>query len=114
MLIENRSHLMDVEAVQKVLHKSRASIYRYANTSPTEFNLEFDPKRLNPELRQHPSEPLLFHPNEVSRFARDVLKVQQVNIQVQEPANTLTNQLLQEILQELRLLRQHWQQGKSI
>ncbi|MDX1976905.1 MAG: resolvase [Pseudanabaenaceae cyanobacterium bins.68] len=110
-MTEYQSNLMDIEAVQKILHKSRASIYRYANTSPTEFNLPFDPKRLNPELRQHPSEPIMFHPNEVSRFARDVLKVQQVTIQVQEPASTLTNQLLQEILQELKLLRQHFDQS---
>jgi transposase len=98
--------LMDVEAIQKALGRSRASIYRYANTDPVQglLNLPYDPTRLNPELRQSDREPLLFHPTEVSRFARDVLKMKQVTIQVQEPAQNETNRLLREILQELRSL----------
>jgi hypothetical protein len=83
--------LMDVEAIQKALGRSRASIYRYANTDPDQLNLSYDP--------------LLFHPTEVSRFARDILKIQQVTIQLQEPAVTATNQILQEILAELRSIR---------
>jgi hypothetical protein len=100
------SSLMDVDAVQKTLARSRASIYRYANTSTTELNLPFEPKQLNPELRQQHTDPILFHPTEVSRFARDVLKIKQVTIQIQEPTINLTNQLLQEILTELRSLNQ--------
>ena len=98
--------LMDVEAIQKSLGRSRASIYRYANTDPVQglLNLPYDPTRLNPELRQSDREPLLFHPTEVSRFARDVLKMKQVIIQVQETTQNETNQLLREILQELRSL----------
>ena len=97
--------LMDGEALQKTLGRSRASIYRYANTEPEQLNLSYDPRKLNPELRQDKNEPLLFHPTEVSRFARDILKIQQVTIQLQEPAVTATNQLLQEILTELRSIR---------
>ncbi len=97
--------LMDVETIQKALGRSRASIYRYANTDPDRLNLSYDPRRLNPELRQDKNEPLLFHPTEVSRFARDILKIQQVTIQLQEPAVTATNQLLHEILMELRSIR---------
>jgi transposase len=98
--------LMDVEAIQKSLGRSRASIYRYANTDPVQglLNLSYNPTRLNPELRQSDREPLLFHPTEVSRFARDVLKMKQVTIQVQETTQNETNRLLQEILQELRSL----------
>ena len=98
--------LMDVEAIQKSLGRSRASIYRYANTDPVQglLNLPYDPTRLNPELRQSDREPLLFHPTEVSRFARDVLKMKQVTIQVQETTQNETNRLLREILQELRSL----------
>jgi len=99
--------LMDVDAVQKALGRSRASIYRYANTDPEQLNQPYDPKQLNPELRQNKTDTLLFHPTEVSRFARDVLKVQQVTIQVQEPAVTTTNTLLQEILAELRSINQY-------
>ena len=98
--------LMDVEAIQKSLGRSRASIYRYANTDPVQglLNLSYNPTRLNPELRQSDREPLLFHPTEVSRFARDVLKMKQVTIQVQETTQNETNRLLREILQELRSL----------
>ncbi|OIP75588.1 MAG: resolvase [Oscillatoriales cyanobacterium CG2_30_44_21] len=101
-------NLMDVEEIQKALGRSRASIYRYANTDPAKglLNLPYDPTRLNPELRQSDRDPLLFHPTEVSRFARDVLKIKQVTIQVQETAQNETNRLLKEILQELRLLNQ--------
>ncbi len=100
--------LMDVEAIQKALGRSRASIYRYANTDPVQglLNLPYDPKRLNPELRNSDRDPLLFHPSEVSRFARDALKMKQVTIQVQEPIQNETNRLLREILQELRSLNQ--------
>jgi len=98
--------LMDVEAIQKSLGRSRASVYRYANTDPSQglLNLPYDPTRLNPELRQSDREPLLFHPTEVSRFARDVLKMKQVTIQVQEPTQNETNRLLREILEEMRSL----------
>jgi phosphoketolase len=100
--------LMDVEAIQRALGRSRASVYRYANTDPnqSELNLPYDPQKLNPELRQSDREPLLFHPTEVSRFARDVLKMKQVTIQVQEPTQNETNRLLREILQELKMLNQ--------
>ncbi|TYQ31570.1 resolvase [Pseudanabaena sp. UWO310] len=100
--------LMDVESIQKALGRSRASVYRYANTDPDQglLNLPYDPQKLNPELRNSDRDPLLFHPTEVSRFARDVLKMKQVTIQVQEPAQNETNRLLQEILQELRSLNQ--------
>jgi hypothetical protein len=48
---------------------------------------------------------LLFHPNEVARFARDVLKISQVTLEVQQSPQTVTQALLQEILQELREIR---------
>lgn len=105
---DHNYELMDVEAIQKALGRSRASVYRYANTDPEQglLNLPYDPTRLNPELRQSDRDPLLFHPTEVSRFARDVLKMKQVTIQVQESTQNETNRLLREILQELRSLNQ--------
>jgi len=68
---DSNYELMDVEAIQRALGRSRASVYRYANTDPnqSELNLPYDPQKLNPELRQSDREPLLFHPTEVSRFA---------------------------------------------
>jgi hypothetical protein len=105
--LESSEFLMDIEAVQKALGRSRPSLYRYAHTDPQQTNLPYDPKKLNPELRQNRNEPLLFHPTEVSRFARDVLKVAQVTIQVQESPTNATNQILQQILAELQAIHAH-------
>ncbi|HEY9654807.1 MAG TPA: resolvase [Crinalium sp.] len=98
--------LMDIEAVQKTLNRSRASIYRYANTDPAILNSPYDPTRLNPELRLHKDDVLLFHPNEVARFAKDVLKIKNVTIEVLEAAPTPTQELLQAILSELQGIHQ--------
>lgn len=97
--------LLTIEAVQKALNRSRASVYRYANTTPDVLNPPYDPQRLNPELRTDKDALLLFHPNEVARFARDVLGIKPVTIQVQEPAATVTQELLRSILTELQTIR---------
>ncbi|MBD2100081.1 resolvase [Leptolyngbya sp. FACHB-261] len=98
--------LLDVEAIQKILGRSRASIYRYANTASDALNPPFDPQRLNPEWRTSADEPLRFHPNEVARFARDVLGVAQVTIKVSESPQTATLVTLQAILAELQHIRE--------
>ena len=98
--------LMPVETVQKVLNRSRASVYRYANTDPLTLNPPYSSKLLNPELRKDKDDPLLFHPNEVARFARDVLGINKVTIQVQQPADTATQEILRAILAELQAIRQ--------
>ncbi len=99
-------NLMSVEAVQKVLNRSRASVYRYANTDTLILNPTFDHKRLNPESRQHKEDPLMFHPNEVARFAQDVLGIKQVTIEISQPTETLTHQLLRQVLDELKVIRE--------
>jgi transposase len=113
---DHNYELMDVEKIQKALGRSRASVYRYANTDPNQglLNLPYDPQKLNPELRQSDREPLLFHPTEVSRFARDVLRMKQVTIQVQEPIQNETNRLLREILQELKTLNQSIEKSSNL
>ncbi|HEY9620519.1 MAG TPA: resolvase [Crinalium sp.] len=98
----NQQGLMSVEDIQKSLNRSRASVYRYANTHPEDLNPPYDPKRLNPELRLNKDDPLMFHPNEVARFAKDVLGIKQVTIEVQESAQTVTQELLRAILTELQ------------
>ncbi|WP_448601520.1 resolvase [Thermoleptolyngbya sp.] len=102
----NPQGLLTVEAVQKVLNRSRASVYRYANTDPDTLNPPYDPSKLNPELRQSLEDPILFHPNEVARFAADILGIKQVTIQVQESPETVTQRLLQAILSELKSIRE--------
>ncbi|EKQ71114.1 hypothetical protein OsccyDRAFT_1440 [Leptolyngbyaceae cyanobacterium JSC-12] len=98
--------LMDIEAVQRALNRSRASVYRYANTDPNQLNPPYDAKRLNPELRTNKDDILMFHPNEVARFARDVLKIKQVTIEVQEVPKTQTQEVLEAILAELQSIHQ--------
>lgn len=98
--------LMSVEAVEKALNRSRASVYRYANTDPETLNPPYDPQKLNPELRVNKDDPILFHPNEVARFAQDVLGIKQVTIEVQQPVETVTHELLRAILSELQSIHQ--------
>jgi hypothetical protein len=97
--------LMDIEAVQKALNRSRASIYRYANTDPGQVNPPYNDQLLNPEIRKHKDDTLMFHPNEVARFSRDVLKLKPVVIEVNVPQNS-TQALLEAILTELQGIHQ--------
>ena len=97
--------VLSVEQVQTALGRSRASVYRYANTQPDEINPPFDPKRLNPELRKHKEDPLAFHPSEVERFARDVLGIKQITIAVQVNEHAENRRLLYQILDELKEIR---------
>lgn len=103
--IDTTEQLIPIESVQKILNRSRASVYRYANTDPKILNPPFDSERLNPELRDDKEAPLMFHPNEVARFAQEVLGIKQVTIEVMQPAETETNRLLQAVLQELQSIR---------
>ncbi len=97
--------LLSVEAVQKYLNRSRASVYRYANTAPDLLNPPYDQTKLNPELRRDKDDALEFRPQEVRRFAEEVLGLHPT-IQVQPPEETLTHDLMRQMLQELRAIRQ--------
>jgi len=92
------------------LNRSRASVYRYTNTDPRNLNPPFNPRKLNPEYRSDQKEPLMFHPNEVARFARDVLRIKEVTVEVLNSPSTATQQLLGSILEELRAIRTSAQQ----
>jgi hypothetical protein len=100
---------LTVDDVQRYLNRSRASVYRYANTDPDLLNPPYDPAKLNPELRQNKDEPLLFRAQEVRRFAEEVLGLQPV-IQVQPAPETVTTDLLRQILAELQAIRRHLEQ----
>ena len=97
--------LIGIDEVQKALNRSRASVYRYTNTDPRNLNPPFNPRKLNPEYRSDQKDPLLFHPNEVARFARDVLRIKEVTVEVLNAPSTATQQLLGSILDELRAIR---------
>lgn len=97
--------LMTVEQVQKTLNRSRASVYRYANTDPVDLDPPIDPRRLNPEPRKRREDPLLFAPSEVERFARDILGIRGITIEVQESPEAATQKTLEAILKELQAIR---------
>jgi len=97
--------LVGIDEVQKSLNRSRASVYRYTNTDPRNLNPPFNPRKLNPEYRSDQKDPLLFHPNEVARFAKDVLRIKEVTVEVLNSPSTATQQCLTAILEELRLIR---------
>jgi len=103
---ESAEHLIGIDEVQRSLNRSRASVYRYTNTDPRNLNPSFNPRKLNPEYRSDQKEPLMFHPNEVARFARDVLRIKEVTVEVLNSPSTATQQLLGSILEELRAIRQ--------
>jgi hypothetical protein len=105
--------LIGIDDVQKSLNRSRASVYRYTNTDPRNLNPPFNPRRLNPEYRSDQKDPLLFHPNEVARFARDVLRIKEVTVEVLNSPSTATQQLLASILEELRGIRERLDQFES-
>ncbi|MCY3536851.1 MAG: resolvase [Cyanobacteria bacterium MAG IRC3_bin_20] len=97
--------LMSIEDVQDCLNRSRASVYRYANTDPPALNPPFDLRKLNAEFRRDHKDPLLFHPQEVARFARDVLRIKGVSVTVLNGPQNATEELLTEMLAELRRIR---------
>jgi peptide deformylase len=97
--------LIGIDEVQKALNRSRASVYRYTNTDPRNLNPPFNPRKLTPEYRSDQKDPLMFHPNEVARFARDVLRIKEVTVEVLNSPSTATQQLLGAILEELRVIR---------
>lgn len=97
--------LISIDEVQRSLNRSRASVYRYTNTDPRNLNPPFNPRKLNPEYRSDQKEPLVFHPHEVARFARDVLRIKEVTVEVLNAPSTATQQLLASILEELRAIR---------
>lgn len=109
--------LIGIDDVQRALNRSRASVYRYTNTDPRNLNPPFNSRKLNPEYRTDQKEALLFHPNEVARFARDVLRIKEVTVEVLNSPSTATQQLLSSILQELQAIRHSLQlldQGPAV
>jgi hypothetical protein len=110
---ETADGLIGIDEAQRSLNRSRASVYRYTNTDPRNLNPPFNPRKLNPEYRSDQKEPLMFHPNEVARFARDVLRIKEVTVEVLNSPSTATQQLLSSILEELRTIRNLLSEGRN-
>ena len=105
--ISSAEALIGIDDVQKSLNRSRASVYRYTNTDARNLNPPFNPRKLNPEYRSDQKDPLLFHSNEVARFAKDVLRIKEVTVEVLNSPSSATQQVLGSILEELRAIRTH-------
>ena len=80
--ISSSEELVGIDEVQKFLNRSRASVYRYTNTDLRNLNPSFNPRKLNPEYRTDQKDPLRFHPNEIARFAKDILRIKEVTVEV--------------------------------
>ncbi len=93
--------LLTIDEVQKTLNRSRASVYRYTNTDARNLNPPFNPRKLNTEFRSDQKDQLLFHPNEVARFAKDILRIKEVTVEVFNSPATETQNTLNAILEEL-------------
>ncbi len=96
--------LVGIDDVQKSLNRSRASVYRYTNTDTRNLNPPFNPRKLNPEFRRDQKDPLMFHSNEVARFAKDILRIKEVTVEVLNSPSTATQNVLVAILEELKII----------
>ena len=105
--ISDGESLVCIDDVQKSLNRSRASVYRYTNTDSRNLNPPFNARKLNPEYRSDQKDPLLFHPNEVARFAKDILRIKEVTVEVLNSPSSATQQVLLSILEELKIIRSH-------
>jgi len=99
--------LLTIDEVQKTLNRSRASVYRYTNTDTRNLNPPFNPRKLNTEFRSDQKDQLLFHPNEVARFAKDILRIKEVTVEIFNSPSSETQNTLNAILDELRIIRTH-------
>jgi len=97
--------LLNIDEVQKTLNRSRASVYRYTNTDSRNLNPPFNPRKLNTEFRSDQKDQLLFHPNEVARFAKDILRIKEVTVEIFNSPSSETQNTLKAILEELRIIR---------
>jgi len=103
--ISSEEELNGIDEVQKFLNRSRASVYRYTNTDLRNLNPSFNPRKLNPEFRTDQKDPLKFHPNEVARFAKDILRIKEVTVEVFNTPSSAAQNILAQILDELKSIR---------
>ena len=111
-VLSGSDSLLTIDEVQKTLNRSRASVYRYTNTDTRNLNPPFNPRKLNTEFRSDQKDQLLFHPNEVARFAKDILRIKEVTVEIFNSPSSETQNTLNAILEELRMIRTQ-PEGKS-
>jgi len=47
----------------------------------------------------------MFHPNEIARFAKDILRIKEVTVEVLNSPSSATQNVLLQILQELKSIK---------
>ena len=104
-VLNSNDSLLTIDEVQKTLNRSRASVYRYTNTDTRNLNPPFNPRKLNTEFRSDQKDQLLFHPNEVARFAKDILRIKEVTVEILNSPSSETQSILNAILEELKVIR---------
>ena len=55
--------------------------------------------------RTDQKEPLRFHPNEIARFAKDILRIKEVTVEVFNSPSSAAQNTLSQILEELKSIR---------
>ena len=103
--ISSEEELVGIDEVEKFLNRSRASVYRYTNTDLRNLNNSINPRKLDPEFRTDQKDPLKFHPNEVARFAKDILRIKEVTVEVFNTPSSAAQNILAQILDELKSIR---------
>ena len=103
--ISSSEELVGIDEVQKFLNRSRASVYRYTNTDIRNLNPVFNPRKLKPEYRTDQKDPLRFHPNEIASFAKDILRIKEVTVEVFNSPSSAAQNILAQILEELKSIR---------
>lgn len=63
-----------VQELQKVLDRSKASVYRILNTQRNVLNPPFDPQKLNHEYRVNDSDPIQVSTAEITRWKEESRK----------------------------------------
>ena len=53
----------------------------------------------------HQKDPLKFHPNEVARFAKDILRIKEVTVEVFNTPSSAAQNIMVQILDELKSIR---------
>ena len=56
-------------------------------------------------FRTDQKDPLKFHPNEVARFAKDILRIKEVTVEVFNTPSSAAQNILVQILEELKSIR---------
>ena len=82
-----------VQELQKVLDRSKASVYRILNTERNVLNPPFDPQKLNHEYRANDSDPIQVSTAEITRWKEESRKSRKMVARDNARARALTKEM---------------------